>query len=40
MRSVLLLVIDRQGMVTDRRLKYRLRIARMEMSRFAGFLYL
>jgi hypothetical protein len=28
--------IDRQGTITDRHLKYRLRIDRMKMSRFAG----
>jgi hypothetical protein len=33
----LLWVIDRQGMVTDRYDKYRPRIDRLEMSRFAGF---
>ena len=36
LRSVLLWVIDRQGMVTDRHDKYRPRIDRLEMSRFAG----
>jgi hypothetical protein len=36
MRSVLLWVIDPQRMVTDRHIKYRLRIDRLEMSRFAG----
>jgi hypothetical protein len=28
--------IDRQSTVTDRHVKYRLRIDRLEMSRFAG----
>jgi hypothetical protein len=37
LRLVLLWVIDRQGMVTDRHDKYRPRIDRLEMSRFAGF---
>ena len=36
LRLVLLWVIDRQGMVTDRHDKYRPRIDRLEMSRFAG----
>jgi hypothetical protein len=36
MRSVLLWVMDRQGIVTDRNRKYRPRIDRLEMSRFAG----
>jgi hypothetical protein len=35
-RAVLLLVIDRGGGFTDRHDKYRPRIARLEMSRFAG----
>ena len=36
LRSVLLRVIDRHGMDTDRHIKYRPRIDRLEMSRFAG----
>jgi hypothetical protein len=36
LRSVLLWVIDRQGMITDRHYKYRPRIDRLEMSRFAA----
>ena len=36
LRSVLLWVIDPQRMVTDRHVKYRPRIDRLEMSRFAG----
>jgi hypothetical protein len=36
LRAVLLLVIDRQGIVTDRHVKYRSRKDRLEMSRFAG----
>ena len=35
-RLVLLWVIDPQRMVTDRHIKYRPRIDRLEMSRFAG----
>ena len=36
LRSEFLWVIDRQGMVTDRHVKYRPLIDRPEMSRFAG----
>jgi hypothetical protein len=36
LRSVLLWVIDRHGMDTDRHDRYRPRIDRLEMSRFAG----
>jgi hypothetical protein len=36
LRAVLLWVLDRQGMVTDRHDKYRPRIDCLEMSRFAG----
>ena len=36
LRAVLLGVIDPQRMVTDRHDKYRPRIDRLEMSRFAG----
>jgi hypothetical protein len=36
LRLVLLWVIDRQGMATDRYDKYRPRIDRLEMSGFAG----
>jgi hypothetical protein len=36
MRSVLLWVIDPQRMGTDRHIKYRPRIDRLEMSHFAG----
>jgi hypothetical protein len=36
MRSVLLWVIDPQRMVTDRHVKYRPRIDRLEMNCFAG----
>jgi hypothetical protein len=39
LRAVLLWVLDRQGMVTDRHDKYRPRIDRLEMSRFAGLLF-
>jgi hypothetical protein len=35
-RAVLSRGIDRQWTVTDHHLKYRPRIARLEMSRFAG----
>jgi hypothetical protein len=36
LRSVLLWVIDPQRVVTDRHVKYRSRIDRLEISRFAG----
>jgi hypothetical protein len=36
LRSVLLWEIDSQRMVTDRHVKYRPLIDRLEMSRFAG----
>jgi protein tyrosine phosphatase (PTP) superfamily phosphohydrolase (DUF442 family) len=36
LRSVLLWVIDRHGMDTDRHDKYRPRIDRLEVSRLAG----
>jgi hypothetical protein len=36
LRSVLLWVIDRQGMVTDRSRKYRPLIDSLQMSRFAA----
>jgi hypothetical protein len=36
LRSVILWVIDPQRMVTDRHVKYRPRIDRLEISRFAG----
>jgi hypothetical protein len=36
LRSVFVWVIDPQRMVTDRHVKYRPRIDRLEMSRFAG----
>jgi hypothetical protein len=36
LRSVLLWVIDPQGMVTDRHYKYRPRIVRLEMGLFVG----
>jgi hypothetical protein len=38
LRAVLLWVIDPQRMVTDRLVKYRPRIDRLEMNRFAAFL--